>query len=184
MAPRPVVCTRARLRVFTPCRHLATQGDPSCTKQVVLRQCELGWIRDFPLAGRSCELCDIPTGFFLTWSDCLQEGREWFILPDQTSRKVPISVNCCILCFVTRAWAEPPQNCTQATGKSFPCFLSCARFNAVAWKISSGVTKAWVPGLIFASEIVFFLAALGPVGTHIYRSNLQESYSVLHLNLH
>lgn len=64
MASRPIVCTRARLRVFTPGRHLATQGETSCTKQVVLRPCELGWIWDFPLAGRSCEPCDIPTGFF------------------------------------------------------------------------------------------------------------------------
>lgn len=85
----------------------------------------------------------------LTWSDCLQEGRQWFILPDQTSGKVPISVNFGILCFVTRAWAETPQNWIQATGNSFPCFLSCARFNAYSledhlWSYQGTGTRSYI----------------------------------------
>lgn len=134
MSPRLIVCTWAPLCVFTPCRNLATQGEISHTKQVAFMQYELGLIRDFLLARMSCKPCDIPTGLLL-WPGVTASrvaGDSSFALA-KTSRKVPISVNWDVLCFVTGVWAElPPANWTRATGKSFPPFLTWARFNEVA----------------------------------------------------
>lgn len=179
MASRPIVCTQARLHVFTPCRHLATQGDASCTKQVVLRQRELGWIRDFPLAVVPCEPCDIPTSFF-PWPGVTasrKAGNGSFSLTKHQGRYQLVLI---VLFFVL--WPEPELNPPKLNTGYWQQFSMLS--DAVTWKISSGLTKAWPPGLTFASEAVFFLAALRPLGRDIYRSNLQESYSVLHLNLH
>lgn len=70
----------------------------------------------------------------LTWSDCLQEGRDGsFSLTKHQGRYQLVLI---VAFFVL--WPEPelnpPQNWTQATGNSFQCFLSCARFNAAAWR--------------------------------------------------
>lgn len=56
---------------------------------------------------------------------------------------------------MTRAWAETPPKLNTGYWQQYSVLLSCARFNAIAWKICSGLSKAWAPGLISTSETIF-----------------------------